>query len=59
MPRSLVAGSTRGPATPDIKDTQLRDRFDLGALRGPAITEIDWNTNLGAELLLATEGPLV
>jgi len=31
----------RGPATTDIKDTQLRGRFDLNPLRGPATTEID------------------
>ena len=30
-----------GPATTDIKDAQLRGRFDLDTLRGPAITEID------------------
>ena len=29
-----VAGSNRGPATTDIKDAQLRGRFDLDALRG-------------------------
>ena len=31
----------RGPATTDIKNAQIRDRFDLDALRGPATTEID------------------
>ena len=31
----------RGPATTDIKDAQLRGRFDLDALCGPATAEID------------------
>jgi len=29
------------PATTDIKDAQVRNRFDLEVLRGPAITEIE------------------
>ena len=31
----------RGAAITDIKDPRVRDRFDLGALHGAAITEID------------------
>jgi hypothetical protein len=34
-------GSNHGPATTDIKDAQLRGRFDLDALRGSAIIEIE------------------
>ena len=36
--RTGSADSNRGPATTDIKHAQLRDQFDLDALRGPAIT---------------------
>jgi hypothetical protein len=31
----------QGPAITDIKDARVRSRFDLGALPGPATTEID------------------
>ena len=36
-----VVGSNQGPATTDIRGAQLRGRFDLDALRGPTITEIE------------------
>jgi hypothetical protein len=31
---SCIAGSNPGPATTDIKDTKIHDRFDLSALQG-------------------------
>src|SRR5215471_15893758 len=36
----LLSSLDRWPATTDIKDAQLRGRFDLDALRGPATTDI-------------------
>ncbi len=50
----------RRPATTDIKDAQLRARFDLDTLRGPAITEIDSpHLRVGRRLVadLAGAGP--
>jgi len=37
----MFTGSDRRPATTDIKGAQFRGRFDLDALRRPAITEIE------------------
>ncbi len=43
FPAARVSASFRwlqGPAVTDIKDAQLRDRFNLDALREPAMTDI-------------------
>jgi len=41
-----IAGSNHGPAITDIKDPLLRDRLDLDAMRGPAISELTFEVAL-------------